>query len=318
MKIFTLLLLLFSIPISGCFAQNNPKPQPILELTTLDLQNIGVIIKGNQIIINNEIPGMAESYSIIIDEAGYNPKIKDDLKIPKTNFDFYPYYITRMDSISGYMQKTDEENELKSDPLFQRKMFNYLVPVKITRNDFPGIWGKELLFWFTPTESFHRILSNKYQINREYVPDTLVTSDIALPVTDEELKRIGFEIKDEEIYFETYVHKSPFSSDSKPYLVFWYNDKKESGTGTISGNISNEKKKYPDYYIVKVVFTDGKINFDMNYKGRAVPIYIRNSNRNYSEKKDVIIYLKYTPKLIEDLHSFYWWRMPDRYTVIMK
>ncbi len=324
MKNITLFTLILFVVISVCNGQKDPKIQPILKLTNTDLHKIGVTIKNQQIFINNEKPG-TRAFQLIITGNSYNPKIADNLNIPKTNFDFYPYYITGLDSIYGFLRQDDEENELKSDPLFKRKMFNYLVPVKINRNDSTGSWGKDLLFWFMPTESFRKILSDKYTINREYVPDTLITSDVALTVSDDDLKNIGFVINNDGMYLETFMFDKEFGVDSTRFYIKWFNDKTDYGEEMITGKFSDDSKeyqsirnKYPDYYIVKVVDINGNMNFDMNYKGRAVPIYIRNSNRNYAGKTDVVIYLKYTKSLIEKLSNWDWWRMPDRYTIVIK
>ncbi len=301
-------------------SQEEIAKQEILELTNSELENIGVLMKGQHIIINNNIPGF-EKYELSVEGNSYSPFIEEG-KYPLTEFDFYPYYITNMDSLSGFTWISDKENELKGDPLYMRKMLlNYLVPVCMKQSNDSDKWGDDLLYWFTPTKSFCKAVPKRYKIIREYTNDSNITSDVALELDEVELKKIGFIINDDEICLNTYVPK-------KEYVVSWSNNKTECGSSMVSGG--GLKEMYPknknfdmfnvDYYIVQVTFVGGSNNYtDTGYKGRAIPIYIRNSTRNYIAKYDVVIYLKYTPDLIERLpKSCKWWEMPDVYTVNLK
>jgi len=301
--------LFFAIFVLGFFCiikAQNTATQPILKLSVAELSKLGITYKNQHIIYKNYIPTF-ENFPVSFNLGKDNSDVADS--IPSTNFDFYPYYITKMDSLTDIVMTLNEENELKQDPLFQRKMMSeYLVPVLIKQTDETGkSFGDDILLWFTPTESFCKAIPQKYTITRKYVSDSLITSDVALELSDKELKNIGFVIDDEEMYLNTYIRNWQSKPEDK-YICTWFNSKKESGVSLMSGNIKDKlEKKDPknknykmgeaSYYIVKVVFVDGKENFDWKYKGRVIPIYIRNSNRNYKEKKDVIIYLKYTPDL---------------------
>ncbi len=253
-----------------CFSQDKQVNQPILDLTVSDLQKIGVIIKNQQIIINNNIPDH-DKFQLIIHGNNYHPKVESSLNIPETNFDFYPYYFTSTDSAIGFFCQDVFENELKNDPLFRRKMFDLLVPIRIKQSDNATKWGNEIILWFTPTDEFRKLLSDKYTINRKYTSDSLITSEVALKLSDEALKNIGFVITDDEMYFETYMNDPAFTSQ---YVTIWYNNKKEFGTETITGDVSkiiNKKDpqnkgydiKSTGYYIVKVTDVNGKINFEI-------------------------------------------------------
>lgn len=319
-----LILILFLGLISNVFCQSEKAEQPILNLSTSELENIGVFIKNNQIIVKNDMP-RGDDYYLIIDKA-YNPSKSDYVDF--TKFDFYPYYITRIDSISGYHSQNSLENELKIDPLFERKMkMNYLVPVKVELSP-----EQVFLFWFQPTESFCKQIPAKYTISRKYIPDSLIKSNVALVMNDDELREIGFVIDNEEMYLRTCVTDNSYLKQPKD-ICEWYNNKKESGTLILNGNIEtllNEKDKKnknydirkTDYFIVMVTDADGNTIYKNNdYSGLVVPIYIDNKRRPYYNKTDIVIYLSYTPSLVNKMEILKWngwWSNPARYTVDFK
>lgn len=338
MKKILIIVFVFGI-VFNLQSQGEIAKQEILELTDSELENIGVLMKGKKIIINNNIPGF-EKYDLSVEGNSYSPLIEEG-KYPLTEFDFYPYYITNMDSLWGYMWRSDKENELKGDPLYQRKMMlNYLVPIRMKQLNDKEKWGDDLLYWFTPTKSFCKAVPERYKIIREYTTDSLITSDVALMLNDDELKHIGFIINDSQICLNTFKRGK---DKSKPKSVIsWYNNKTDCGSSFSSGGGKNrlgdgkdglkESFMYPDtddgfntfnanYHIVQVTFVEsGTNNFtSASFKGRAIPIYIRNSTRNYHAKYDVVIYLKYSADLVERLPKHCkWWEMPDVYTVHLK
>jgi hypothetical protein len=326
MKNLILVIISFGF-LTGIIAQNTISVQPILNLSVDELNNVGITIKNNKIIVKNDNPNGLK-FHLIIYKNSYRPEVGDS--IASTNYDFYPYYISTMDSVSGFLSYNDEkENGLKMDPLFQRKMkMNYLIPVRVK---IPP--DQDYLFWFQPTESFCELIPQKYTIVRKYVPDSLINSDVALRLDDQELKNIGFVIDDEEMYIKTYVYDKYNESKTK-YICEWFNDKNNFGTSLISGNLEKflkkDKKnrryniKKSDYYIVRVTDVNGDINYDMgDYTGLVIPIYIDNKgfSRPYKNKQDVVIYLSYSPSLVKKMivQSFEgWWSNPARYTIDYK
>lgn len=307
-------------------AQNDSIKQEILELSNSELESMGVLMKGKQIIINNQIPDLEEKFQLIVEGNNYSPFFDSTDNFPVTKFDFYPYYITNMDSIRFFLCIFDSENVLKRDPLFTRKMMlEYLVPVRIKQSDAKEKWGDDLLYWFTPTESFCKALPERYKITRRYTTDSNITSDVAIILNDEELKNIGFVINENEIYLNTFKHGKDKSKLKDGYVVSWFNNKTDCGSSIASGRIDIKEYTFPkdlfyaDYHIVRVSFVNGSNNLTTKYKGRAIPIFVKNSDRNFSNKMDVVIYLKYTPELIQKLPlNCSWWKMPDVYTVILK
>jgi len=167
--------LFFATFILGFFCilkAQNTATQPILELSVAELSKLGITYKSQQILYNNNIPKV-DKFPLSITGNSFG-NINDN--IPCTNFDFYPYYITNIDSTISFLWSSDKENELKNDPLFQKKMMlEYLVPVLIKQTDGTGkSFGNDLLFWFTPTESFCKAIPQKYTITRKYVSDSLI------------------------------------------------------------------------------------------------------------------------------------------------
>jgi hypothetical protein len=305
--------------LSGIFAQNKTPIQPILNLSVDELSKIGIFIKNNKVIVKNVCPNGLK-FPLILYKNSYSAEVGDT--IASTNYDFYPYYISTIDSVSGFLSLDDErENKIKMDPLFERKMkLNYLVPVQVK---IPP--DQDYLFWFQPTETFCKLIPQKYPITIKYVPDSLINSNVALDLTDEELKKIGFVIDDEEMYLRTW---------NKPdHICEWFNNKTESGTSLLSGNIENllknkdkKNRKYDisktDYHIVRVTDADGEINFNSSkYKGLVIPIYIKNKHRSFNNKHDTVIYLSYSPSLVkkmDDNHWGSWWENPAKYTLDVK
>ena len=311
-------------------SQEKIAKQEILELTNSELKDIGVLIKGKQIIINNNIPDI-EKYQLSVEGNSYSPFFDNKEKYPVTEFDFYPYYITNMDSLSFFTWISDKENELKGDPLYQREMMlNYLVPVQIKQSNDKEKWGDDLLYWFTPTKTFCEALPERYKITMKYSTDENITSDVALMLSDDELREIGFVIDDNGIYLNTFKHGKDKSKYENGNVVSWYNNKTDCGSSMVSGGKEKDLKKsftFPqdlfnaDYYIVQVTFVEKGTNnlTTASFKGRTIPIYIRNSTRNYHAKYDVVIYLKYSLDLVEKLPKHCkWWEMPDKYTVNLK
>jgi len=305
--------------LSGIFAQNKTSVQPVLNLSINELSKIGIFIKSNKVIVKNNCPN-GNKIRYVIYKNSYLDESGDSIAI--TNYDFYPYYISSIDSVSGFYSMDDErENKLKLDPLFERKMkLNYLVPVQVK---IPP--DQDYLFWFQPTETFCKLIPQKYPIKIKYIPDTLINSNVALELSDEELKKIGFVIDDEEMYLNTW--------NRPDYICGWFNNKTESGTQTLDGNIESFLKKKDkknrkfdlrktDYQIVRVTDPDGKLNFNSTkYSGLVIPIYIRNKHRSYYNKQDVVIYLSYTPSLVKKMEESSWggwWSNPAKYTIDFK
>lgn len=313
--------------VCNLYSQSENKKQEILELNNSELQKLGITIKDKQIIYNNDIVGV-ETFQLSQTGNSYSPFLDDIKDIPATNFDFYPYYITNTDSVWGFMWISDEENELKDDPIYVRKMMNeYLVPVRIKQADDNEKWGDDMLYWFTPTRSFCEAIPERCKIEQDiYTSDSLITSDVALFISDKYLKNIGFEMDEDGISINTFKKGKDKYKISEGTVVSWYNTKTECGSSVMSGNQKkikeifkdNEDLMNADYYIVKVSFVDGSDNLSTGYKGRAIPFYIRNYYRNLNCKKDVIIYLKYTQELADKLPKrCNWYKMPDVYTVIL-
>ena len=300
----------------------------ILELSPEELSKLGVSFKNKAVYYLNSNKNTGLLNLLIENGNEYTPRPKVDSNIRIQLHDFYPYYITRMDSFYGFLSwDSDRENEMKGDAMFRYKMqTTNLVPVKINTYD-PKGKNNSLLFWFTPTESFCKALPPRYVITKRYIPDTLIKSDYAILASDKQLKDIGFVIDDEEMYLKTYMDDMYQSKIKDAYIVSWYNNKITYGTSLeMGGGVKNtikqkdpKNKKYhmdkARYYIVKVVYPDGHINYETpSFKGRTIPIYIKNSDRNYKDKKDLIIYLKYTPELAQKLYQ--WLEKPDKYTVV--
>lgn len=308
-------------------AQDNTKQ--ILELTKDELAKIGVFVGHNKI----------RCYYVTPDSIKFDLVLKNNCYAPfgvnikyKTNFDFYPYYISNLDSACGFHSVDDErENILKMEPLFEKEMMlNHLVPVRVKENYKPNSKRSEYLFWFEPTESFCKLIPERYKINIKYINDTLITSKLALGFWDGYLKKIGFEIDSNNILIET-LHYNP--KDSVYFLIKWYNDKSDCGvmrssSGSLEKILSDTVKKNngfnitkTDYYIVRVEDINGKLNYSSNYDGLVIPFYIKNKGRNLNEKEDVIIYLNATPSLIkkiDDMYNISWKHNKNRYLIDYK
>lgn len=322
----SLIVLIFFGIVFNLQSQKDSTKQEIIELSNSELENIGVLMKGKQIIINNAIPDLEEKFQLMVEGNNYSPFFDTTDNYPVTKFDFYPYYITNMDSIRFFLCILDSENVLKGDPLFTRKMMlEYLVPVRIKQSDTKEKWGNDLLYWFTPTESFCKALPERYEITRRYTTDTNITSDVAIILNDEELKKIGFVVSDDEICLKTYSNKKDSEGSDYFYLLGWRNKKTTSESFMSMRYTKDElfiKEKnvvHEDYHIVRVTYVNGSNNLTTKYKGRAIPIFVRNSDRDFHNKMDVVIYLKYSPELIQKLPlGCSWWKMPDIYTVNIK
>lgn len=293
-------------------AQDKTSKQ-ILELTQDELAKIGVIVRDNNVIYNNTMPD-GSNYKISFN--GNNFDFTGIMNIPKTHFDFYPYYITDVDSVSKIIQRDKHENTLKLDPLFERKMMlNHLVPVKVKSNYESKKNFNEYLLWFEPTKSFCKLIPERYKINIKYIDDTKVKSNVVIELKDEDLRKIGFVVDSEEIYLKTKYYDKGFKCT---FITTWYNNKKESGTSQISGGgidemlkeIDEKNKDYDlgktDYFIVRVENVGDYINYDNDYKGLIIPIYFKNKTRNFDNKNDIVIYLSLTPDLEKKLTETKW------------
>ena len=316
--------------ISGIYAQDTTSKQQILDLTIDELSKIGFSFKNQQIIYKNKMP-RGDNIQILIDKNSIDKNsIYNDISdsILSTNFDFYPYYFSDIDSICKHYHQTKKyENKLKMDPLFERKMkLNYLVPVLVKLYYDSIKPEKEFIFWFVPTESFCKLIPPRYKITRKYVPDSLITSNVALELEDCELRNIGFVIDNEEMYLNTY---------NNGFICMWHNDKNNCGTAIITEteDIENFLKKKDkknekynienaDYSIVMVTNADGNKNFTWgNFVGKVIPIYIRNKHRPYKIRHDIVIYLSYSPSLVKKMNEYEysgWWSDPSLYTIDYK
>lgn len=301
-------------------AQSNNSAQSILELSINELNKIGITLKNYQVVFQNDNPKV-DKYNISVyytdKKVHYSPHLNN--AVPVTNFDFYPYYISSIDSTCNFISTNDKENILKMDFLFQRKMMkNYLVPVKIKLIDSITNNETELLYWFTPTVTFFNVIPERYKISRKYIPDTIEFSNVALDLSDNDLKKIGFIVNKDEIYIKTHFIEK--TSDIK-YFFTWYNNKTKSGTAFDLDDKTCylNKKRLTDYYIVKVTDIDGKADWDItDFDGFVIPIFVNNKKRGLRSNKDIVIFLSSTPDLVRKLNkcsNSNWKQYPSIYTI---
>ena len=137
-----------------------------------------------------------------------------------------------------------------------------------------------------------------------------------LKLTTDQLKEIGFVINEHGVFFKSEV---PERDNSKNIykMICYFNNKYWSGTNmnlnikVKSKKTSKTLKNYPDslnfmnlpalkldYFIIKIVEVKGDMICDIIYENiNTIPVFIKQSDFDFSNKKDIIVYLKATKSL---------------------
>lgn len=141
-------------------------------------------------------------------------------------------------------------------------------------------------------------------------------------LSEEQLKKIGFVIDERGIFFKVAL---PHDGYQKGRVFFscisFYNGTDINGTMIGSGDPFSEqtifeddkeadvlnKKLKPievDYYLIRVLDLTGKQNFSFHRSDiEVLPILVKQSQYNFYDKRDIILYLKYTESLKEKLND---------------
>jgi len=128
-------------------------------LTLEQLNSLGIQVKDSSIMYNNAVDG-AGGLNITIRDKGYYLEIAS---IDQTNFNFYPRYITTLDTVQRAMYRLtgDQSNSMEEAQKWEK--FESLVPVVVEQVEDNTRFGETLVFWFTKTPELEKMLDEFYK-----------------------------------------------------------------------------------------------------------------------------------------------------------
>ncbi len=134
--------------------QDETTPKGFIHLSSDQLARLGVYVKDSAVMYNNEVEKVG-GLNIIIQGMKY---IGNAATTQQTNLNFYPRYITTVDTIQRAMYRL--EGEHPNDMVEARKWtsFESLVPVVVEQKQGDTIFGETLVFWFTKTPEMERLM----------------------------------------------------------------------------------------------------------------------------------------------------------------
>lgn len=122
-----------------------------------ELSKFGIYVTDNKVMYNNKIFNLG-TLNIVISGINYSVGTST---MPATNFDFYPRYITTLDTIQRYAYNLQGKGSNTVEEAQKWNTFDKLIPVLVEQKQGDSVFGESLVFWFTKTDSLLVKLKSK-------------------------------------------------------------------------------------------------------------------------------------------------------------
>ncbi len=126
-----------------------------LQFSSDKLKDLGVAIKDSMVMYNNVVEGVG-SLNLTIRNKVYSI---DAATTEQTHLNFYPRYITTLDTIQRTMYRMKGEYAQSMEEAHKWDKFENLVPVVVKQEIGEYTFGETLVFWFTKSPDLDKLLS---------------------------------------------------------------------------------------------------------------------------------------------------------------
>ena len=114
-----------------------------------DLVRFGIVVTDSSVMYNNKMFNLGTLNMVI---KGENYSI-GTASSTQTSFDFYPRYITTIDTVQRYAYNLQGKGSNTVEEAQKWATFDKLIPVVVEQKMKDKVFGETLVFWFTKTDS---------------------------------------------------------------------------------------------------------------------------------------------------------------------
>lgn len=136
--------------------QESESKSGYIYLSVQKLEKLGIFIKDSSVMYNNEMAGVG-GLNITIRGMRY---IGNAATTEQTTLNFYPRYITTLDTIQRAMYRLEGEHPNDMEEARKWTSFESLVPVVVEQKTNGLKFGETLVFWLTKTPDLEKILAD--------------------------------------------------------------------------------------------------------------------------------------------------------------
>jgi hypothetical protein len=122
-----------------------------------ELSKFGIFVSDSKVMYNNKIFNLG-TLNIVISGTNYSVGTSTQ---PVTNYDFYPRYITTLDTVQRYAYNLQGKGSNTVEEAQKWNTFDKLIPVVVEQKQGDNVFGESLVFWFTKTDSLLVKLNSK-------------------------------------------------------------------------------------------------------------------------------------------------------------
>lgn len=126
-----------------------------VHLSNQQLAKLGIFIKDSAVMYNNEMAGVG-GLNITIRGMKY---IGNAATTEQTTLNFYPRYITTLDTVQRAMYRLEGEHPNDMKEARKWTSFESLVPVVVEQKSEGVKFGETLVFWLTKTPDLEKMLA---------------------------------------------------------------------------------------------------------------------------------------------------------------
>lgn len=168
LKYLAILLVLFSScggnkKDSAKSEANEAAQSGFIYLSPNQLNKLGIFIQDSSVMYNNEIKDVGE-LNITIRGMGY---IGNAATTEQTNLNFYPRYITTLDTVQRAMYRLEGEYPNDMEEARKWSSFESLIPVVVEQKSGDVVFGETLVFWLTKTPDLERMIKEIRNENQQ-------------------------------------------------------------------------------------------------------------------------------------------------------
>ncbi|MHC1704262.1 MAG: hypothetical protein AB9846_10175 [Tenuifilaceae bacterium] len=116
---------------------------------SVELSKFGIFIVDSNVMYNNKIYNLG-TLNLLISGEKYSAGTATSVQ---TNFDFYPRYITTMDTVQRYAYNLQGKGSNTIEEAQKWATFDKLIPIVVEQKLNGQEFGETLIFWFTKTDS---------------------------------------------------------------------------------------------------------------------------------------------------------------------
>ncbi|HOP04233.1 MAG TPA: hypothetical protein PL017_06185 [Tenuifilaceae bacterium] len=125
-----------------------------VHLTSSQLAQLGVYIKDTAVMYYNEVENVGGLNIAIRGMKYYGNAATTE----QTNLNFYPRYITTLDTIQRAMYRLEGEHPNDMVEAHKWSTFESLIPVVVQQKQDTTVFGETLVFWFTKTPELEKLM----------------------------------------------------------------------------------------------------------------------------------------------------------------